>query len=707
MGHSTSRAWPRLREDLTLHAGPSDANGAPTWTIHDPARNQYIEIDWVAFEIISRLELGGVEAICLAISADTTLHVDVEAVEEALSFLDANELVQRHDAWGTQWLESRRTARQSTWHQALLHGYLFFRVPLLRPDAWLGKLLPRVDFFYRSFFLKLTALSLALGLWGIFRQWHTFEATLVDTVSFRGLATYGGALIVIKVLHELGHAFTAKRCGCRVPTMGVALLVMMPVAYTDVTESWKLDSHQKRLMIAGAGIATELIIGAWSLFAWSLLPDGSLRGTFFFLGTTSIVTTLVINASPFLRFDGYFLLCDILGMSNLHNRSFAYARWWLRERLFNLMDPRPELLSPYRQRFLIIFAFAAWLYRLVVFFGIALLVYHYFFKALGIILFGIEIWFFIARPIWGELVIWRQRWPDISPGLQQKPAFFVTLLILALLVVPFNVTVSTQGIFKPQKSFNVIAMRPVQVIALPPPIHSKIAKGEQLIALASFELEQKIKKSQIRIDTLTRQFGSAAFDASSLTQQPIIHDQLLSARDELNGLLAEKARLVPVAPFAGTIVDVDPDLFVGEWIPKNAPLVTLIDEGHWAVDCFVEEADLKRLGQGSWGLFIPEAPGIETMRLRIETIDFDATRVLSEPALGSNAAGGQILVRQQDKNLIPERAIYRVRLSVINNPGIRSTGYLRGRVVIFAWPKSILMGVIQGGIATLMREFGF
>jgi putative peptide zinc metalloprotease protein len=89
-----------------------------------------------------------------------------------------------------------------------------------------------------------------VGLVGAYQQWEIFRGTLIDTFSFNGLLRYGVALISIKLIHELGHALLAKKHGCRVPTMGLAFLVMWPVAYTDVTESWKLNSHQKRLQIA-------------------------------------------------------------------------------------------------------------------------------------------------------------------------------------------------------------------------------------------------------------------------------------------------------------------------------------------------------------------------------------------------------------------------------------------------------------------------
>jgi len=152
------------------------------------------------------------------------------------------------------------------------------------------------------------------------------------------------------------------------------------MAYTDTTETWRLTDRWKRLQVAAAGIATELVVAIWATLAWALLPEGTLRGAVFALATTSWVATLAINASPFMRFDGYFILCDALDMPNLHERSFAMARWKLREWLFGLNAPRPEHFSPRKQAALITFAWVVWLYRLVVFLGIAVLVYHFFIK---------------------------------------------------------------------------------------------------------------------------------------------------------------------------------------------------------------------------------------------------------------------------------------------------------------------------------------
>ncbi len=703
---ATQKSWPVLRQDLTLYKGPADSNGAPLWTLHDPARNQYFEIDWIAFEIISRLDLEDPELICHQINTETTLYLTSQDVVNTIDFLTDNELVYRSSPQEVGQLLNTFERRRKTWFDRLLHGYLFFRVPIFRSDKPLEKLLPHMNFLYARGFYQLTFFIFLFGLWGVSTQWDAFTSTLVDTFSLDGLLGYASAVIVVKVLHELGHAITAKKCGCRVPTMGLAFLVMWPVAYTDVTESWKLDSHKKRLSIASAGIVTEALIAAWSIFLWSVLPEGAIKSLFFFLGTTSFAATIAINASPFMRFDGYFLLCDIVGMPNLHGRSFAYTRWWLREKLFNLNDSPPESLNDEQQKFFLIFALVTWLYRLVVFFGIALLVYHYFFKVLGIALFIVEMWFFILMPVVQEFKFWHRRWSEIGLGFRQKPAYYILLGIVLFLMIPFDVTVNAQGMFKPEKSLRVVATQAGQIIKMPPVIGTHVVEGTQLIGLSVPELEKKIKNLKSRIDTLTQQFGAAGFDPKMVSQQPIYKEQLVSSQNELDGLIKEYEKLNRKATFSGVVIDVDPDLFLGEWVSKSSALVTVVDGKNWIVDCYVEEADLRRIDQGNWGRFVAEAPGVGAVGLTVLSIDRDATRVLSEGAL-SSLSGGEILVRPQNNKLIPERALYRVRLKVDESASKLSTGYIRGQVVIFAWPKSILGDFIRGGLSTAIKELSF
>ena len=706
MSNETNRSWPQLREDLTLYAGPPSLSGSPSWTIHDPARNQYFAIDWITFEVISRMHLGSIEAISRSIRDETTLSLDDSTISNVLKFLDDHELIQRHDDVENYLIRQRRKRKEKSWFQSLIHGYLFFRLPLIKPDDWLGKVFPYFNFLFKNSFLKLTLIIFLIGVLGAYQQWEVFRSTLVDTFSLNGFINYGLALIGIKIIHELGHAIVAKRNGCKVPTMGIAFLVMWPVAYTDVTESWKLNSHKKRLEIAGAGIATELVLAAWALLCWVIFPENGLRSIFFFLATTSIVATLAINASPFMRFDGYFLLCDILGMPNLHSRSFAYARWWFRKNLLNLNVEAPESFSESRHKFVLIFAIATMLYRLIIFTGIALLVYHYFFKALGLFLFAIEIWFFLMLPIWTEIVFWKKYLNETSKTDKLPTIYSWFAWIFFILFVPYDFTVSSQGLLKAEKSFTVVTFEPSQIIKMPPSVGTKIDEGSFLMELNSIQLEQKINISKNKLLTLNKQLNASGFDKETLEQRSVLNEQFKSAQEELIAFEKEKVRLKPFAPFSGQIVDVDPDLFLNEWLPKNTQLLSMIDPSSWVVDCYISEEDLKRIDLKNVGWFKPDAPGMSNYKLTVISIDREATKILNEGPLASYS-GGDILVRMQNNKAIPENAIYHVRLKVDHLSEKVSTGYLRGHAVILAWPKSIMGDAIKKASANLIREASF
>lgn len=161
---------PALREELCLHAGPPAANGAPTWTLQDPVSNRFFRIDWPTFLILSHWHAGDPQRIAAEVSAEAPLEVDGQDVEGVLEFLARSELLQCTGSADTQRLRRADAARhQSAWTW-LLHHYLFFRLPLWRPDLWLERMAPVVDVLFRPTFLRLTLLALILGSLGVLRQ---------------------------------------------------------------------------------------------------------------------------------------------------------------------------------------------------------------------------------------------------------------------------------------------------------------------------------------------------------------------------------------------------------------------------------------------------------------------------------------------------------------------------------------------------------
>ncbi|MEY2617762.1 MAG: hypothetical protein RL522_764 [Pseudomonadota bacterium] len=701
---------PPLREELALLPGPHLADGQPSWTLHDPVRHQFFRIDWLTFEILARWSLGDAQTIAHSITTRTTLHPQADDVQQVLEFLTHNQLLLQRGPGAAERLGRHLHAVQGTPLKQLMHHYLFFRVPLVRPDAWLQRWVgPVTAFFTSRGFLVATVLALTFGLLLVARSWDSFLHTLVDTFNLPGLAAYGAALTCVKLLHELGHAFTARRHGCRVPAMGVAFLVMWPMAYTDTTETWRLTDRWKRLQVASAGIATEWVVAIWATLAWALLPDGTLRGAMFALATTSWVATLAVNASPFMRFDGYFILCDALDMPNLHERSFALARWKLREWLFALNASPPEHFTPRKQAALIAFAWAVWLYRLVVFIGIAVLVYHFFIKLVGIVLFIVEIGWFIVLPVWRELTAWQALRAQVAarPASRRhvRRVASCAVLVAAVALVPWPGRVAASGWLRPAQAWPVYAPAASQLENLHHAEGTHLPQGVQLLRLTSPQLESRLQVAAARTELLGWQVNTAALLADTRARWQVTQEELATSQVEQVGLQAQREQLTPAAPFDATLRDLDPDLRPGQWLAARERIATLVGDGPMVVEAYLDENAVKRVRPGDPALFITDGLEGPALRLTVQQVDADASRQLAHGMLAA-PAGGDVLTRERQGQRVPEHAVYRVVLRVDSAPEDLSGRAWRGRVVIRAAGEPLAGRYLRQALTVLVREAG-
>ncbi len=696
---------PPLREELALLPGPMLADGQPSHTLHDPVRNLFFQIDWPTFEVLRRWGLRHPAAIAQAVSEQTALQLESEDVERVAVFFRDNQLFSPAPASAAA-LAERLHARQGSVWQRLLHHYLFFRIPLVRPDRWLGRWAPRLGFFHSRLFLYLTLAALGWGLVEVYRQWNGFAATLVDTFSWGGLAAYGATLGFAKVLHELGHAFTAKRLGCKVPSMGVAFLVMCPVAYTDTNDVWKLPDHRQRLAVAAAGVLTELALAAWATAAWAALPDGTLRSMAFLLATTTWISTVAVNASPFMRFDGYFLLSDWLGMPNLHSRAFALARWNLRERLFGLGYAPPESLPAARRAGLIAFAYVTWIYRLAVFLGIAALVYTFFIKAVGIVLFAVEVCWFMLLPLVREVRAWVGLWPELRRRRRAGASALAAATLAALAFLPWPTRPAASALLRPARQMVVYAPPSAQVSALPVTEGQHVKAGTLLVKLASPDLASHLAGATARVERLRWLAAASAFDDVQRAQWQTLHEQLSDAEAELASVRADMARYEPVAPFDGVLRDLSPDVGPGAWLSTREPLARLVaDRGQNAV-AYMDEEAVGRIGVGDRATFYGNAAGSPVVALQVAGIDPDATAILPEPELGT-LLGGSVSVRERNGQLHVDRPVYRVTFTALEAPGAAAQHTWRGTVVVDGRPAAPAWRYLRGAAAVIRREAGF
>ncbi len=694
---------PALRQELSLLPGPVLPDGQPSWTLHDPLRNLFFQLDWSSVEMLKRWDMAPA-ALIEEIRRETSLQLDAAQLEDLLQFLQQNQLLMIAPGAAPA-LAERWRQRQGTFWQWLLHNYLFFRIPLLRPDAWLTRMLPRVDFFFSRQFAYLSLLAGVLGLFGVLRSWQSYSATLVEMFSLSGAIAYGATLAGVKVLHELGHGFTAKRYGCRVPSMGLAFLVLWPVAYTDTNEVWRLTSRSQRVGVAAAGILTELTVAVWASLLWCLLPDGALRTAAFLLSSTTWISTLLINASPFMRFDGYFLLADALQIPNLHPRAFALARWDLRERLFGLGAPLPELFPRLRHGGLILFAWATWIYRLVLFLGIAFLVYHFFIKAVGILLFLVEMIWFVAKPFWTEFRVWREIWPQVRSRPATRRSLLLATILLLLFAVPWPTRVVQSGVLYPAAEQVFYAPRNAQLSAMHAEAGAAEAAGARLFDLRSPELELRARQARARSEQLDWLSGASAFDAERRKDWQVLKEQLGTSQAEQKSVDADSGQYHLSSNMPGVLRDRDPDLRVGDWLSPREVLGRISGPGFLRATVYVDDEDLARIASGDRAVFTADGGSGPNIRLRVLAIDSDATRTLAEGELAS-MFGGSISVREKHGALYPERAIYRVQLqSEIEYPPQQHRW--RGQVAIAGDWEAPGLRYLRQFVAVLWRESGF
>lgn len=689
---------PPLREDLRLSPAAADVSGEPAWMIQDTVVNRFYRIGWLEFECLLRWGQSP-RRIAEQVAEQTALHPAVEQVHALRGFLESHQLLRpgpeaverlRTQSEGSQWL---------TWRW-WLHHYLFFRIPLVRPQRLLGRLARHLDFLFRPATGVLVA---ALGLLGIVlvaHQWDTFRSAIVDSFSAEGVLGFALALIVGKTLHELGHALAATRLGLRVAHMGIAFVVMWPMLYTDTGEAWKLPSARQRLAIASAGIITELSLAGLATLGWALCEPGTLRNALLYLSTTSWVLTLALNASPFTRFDGYFILSDLLDFPNLHERASALARVAMRRTLLGLHEDWPEPMEPRRRRMLVGFAFATWIYRFALFLGIAIAVYLMFFKLLGIMLFAVEVSWFLALPIVRELRHWWRARAGMPTGRRRIYLGLLGVLLL-ILAVPWRSQVSAFGMARSEHELRVFPPFPakLQSVRLPGPV----AAGDALVTLDQPDIALRMRGNQEDIRNTEAQLAGLMALPNGLGEQSATRERLGVQFEQVRSARSEMARLRLRAPFAGQWMDVDPDWQVGQWAGTRQALGILVDPLHWQVDAYVKQEDIHRIATGGSVRFYPEG---QSRPIHGTVVAIGSTRasLLEHPMLASRY-GGPVATTRQNDALAPTTAVFHVLVQLDTPPpALRET---RGHLQINGQRRSLLVEGLTRLFAVGLRESGF
>ncbi|MBS0262103.1 MAG: HlyD family efflux transporter periplasmic adaptor subunit [Planctomycetes bacterium] len=559
-----------LRRRADLEAVPQTFGGERFWAIKDPVRLRYFHLRDEEYCIFASLDgtatLDGLRekferefaprrlAISQLQSFLATLHGEGLLLADAPGQTD--ELLKRF----------RKTRLRDL--GATASNVLAIRFRGLDPQRALDWLAPRCAWLFSPWTLGLGCLLVVAALLLVLFQFDTVQARWPDANSLltpANMIWLSLALGVTKVLHELGHAVTCRHFGRDCHEMGLLLLVFTPCLYCNVTDAWMIESKWQRAAVGAAGVFVELVLAALGTFGWWFSEPGLFNTLCFHLMLVCSVSTLLFNGNPLLRYDGYFILADLVEIPNLSQHATAVLRDWGAGTLLGIPVERDGEQSRWRRLGLGLFGLASAVYRVAITLGILLLL-HNVLKPhrLEVLVEGLACLVLIgmlAGPLWriGKFLQQASWNRDMRPRRALFSGLVLTAGAAAVLFVPLPHRVAAPALMDAGTSRHVYVTVPGSLVKMAK-LGAVVSPEEPIAVLENLELKYEIaqltgkrNEQKLKLENLKRR---RATDPAAAALIPTADESLADLEERLARRLADEQRLVITAPVAGTLLPV-------------------------------------------------------------------------------------------------------------------------------------------------------
>lgn len=621
------------------------------WIIlEDPFNNAYFRLQPTAYEFVARLRpdrtVQEVWQECLDRFPDAA--PGQEAAIQLLAQLYFANLLQYNLAADTAQLFERYQKRKQRELGSKLTNIMFMRFPLLDPDRFLVSTLPGIGKFISWFGAGLWLIVVGLGVKVVADNWELARHQAEGVLAPGNLVLLYAAMVLIKTLHEFGHAYFCRKFGGEVHAMGIMLMIFTPVPYVDATSAWSFRSRRQRVLVGAAGMIVELFFAAIAAFIWVNTGEGVMHSLAYNAMVVASVSTLVFNLNPLLRFDGYYILSDLLEIPNLTQRANQQLRYFAERGLFGVK----KLESPARTRaeagWLTTFGITSGIYRVIVFAGILLVVADKF-LIIGILMAAVCAISWVAVPAW-KFINYLASSPQLDrvrPRAMAVSAGLALGLVALLQFVPFPYHFRAPGILRASERSDVInetagCLTQVFVASSEP-----VKAGQTLVRLQNRELELQLANTQARHEELqARLLKATSGDIASVKP---LQAELAANDQELRKYQADAAALEIRARHDGIWVAPGIETLKGRWILRGNHLGLVVNPKSFEFLATVQQED-------GDALFARQLPGAE-VRIQgqvssvvtvsgIKVIPGEQ-RVLPSAALGW-LAGGEMAVAADD-----------------------------------------------------------
>ncbi|MHA3772971.1 hypothetical protein ACXR0O_15665 [Verrucomicrobiota bacterium sgz303538] len=620
--------------------------------LRDPFTNAFFRLRPAAYDFVARLRQDRtVDAVwreCL--EANPEEAPGQEQALRLLSQLHASNLLYSNLPPDSAKVFERSEKRRQREARATLANIMFARFPVFDPDHLLKRLLPvlRVTFSPVGALVWLGVVGAALKV-------------LVDhagelAVQSQAILAPGNlpllyiALIGLKVFHEFGHASACRRLGGEVHTVGVMLMIFTPVPYVDTTSSWAFRSRWERAFVGAAGMVVEVFIAALAAFAWSNTSAGALHSIAYNVIFVASVSTLLFNINPLLRFDGYYILSDLLEIPNLQQRSMQQVKYLAERRLFGVKLTHSPATTPGEAFWLAAYGLASQAYRVLLSVSILLFLANRF-LILGLILMAVGLLSWGVMPVL-KLVHYLAAAPQLARNRGRAVAVCVggvgvTLAMLGLIPAPNHFR--APGVLQATEETLIstqTAGRAQRIMAQP---GERVTRGQPLFQLQNPELELEIRAAQAQLEE-AKALRERALEEATADLEPI-DSRIAAVEKHLSRLRQDVEALTVRSPHDGIWAAPELGEIREAWLPRGAELGRVVNPDTFYFSAVISQDEASRLFAGEirsaavrlWGQSGYELPVREQ-----KVIPAEQER-LPSAALGW-LAGGEVAVSMREAN---------------------------------------------------------
>lgn len=717
----------RVRPDLT--ARQHRYQGRTYWVVKEPVGLNYFRFQEEEFAILKMLDgETSLDEVKEQFEAEfPPQKIGIEELQQFIGMLHRSGLIIANVPGQGHQLLLRRNERWKKEWLGRLSNILSIRFKGIDPDRILNWLYPRMKWIYSTpaviacCVLALSALALVMV------QFDVFQSKLPEFHQFFNLKNaiwLSICLGVTKVIHEFGHGLTCKHFGGECHEMGVMLLVLTPCLYCNVSDSWMLPNKWHRAAIGAAGMYIEMIIASICTFIWWFSEPGLLNHLALSTMFVCSVSTLMFNSNPLLRYDGYYILADLIEIPNLRQKATDILNHKMGEWCLGLEPPDDPFLPERNQFLFALYSIAAVIYRWVIVFGIMWFLYEvwkpYRLEIIGQIIGVAALYGLLIQPFWklGKFFYVPGRIEKVK-----KPRMYATLGVIAaavsaIFLVPLPHRVYCTFEIQPRDAQKIFVTVPGEMVDLNVRSGDEVKAGATLAKLKNLDVELDVAKlegerdqKEIQLRNLNSELYRPGDHKAALEIEPL-QATLTAVKEQLADKLTDLNRLTLVSPVAGIVMPPPDekrptsDKQLASWtgtplqdrnrsafLQQGTFFCQIGDPQKMEAQLVVEQSDIEYVRM-AFNKDVGPYVDLKLDELPLRNLHANVTEVANEPLLVSprhlgNKVGGELATKTDEAGVErPQTTSYQVRVPIDDPDGVLRIGY-KGRARIHTRPQTL------------------